>query len=87
MTGWTLPTGHPEAKVKTDKSFEVVESPKPSRPLSSDEIDQAAAAAAALELKGEALDQALENAQLSQSGTANEKRARLAEHLGSAGRS
>lgn len=35
----------------------------------------------ALELKGEALDEALEEAGLSKSGTADEKRARLAEHM------
>ena len=33
------------------------------------------------ELRGEALDQALTDAGLSKSGTADEKRARLAEHI------
>lgn len=39
---------------------------------------------AALELKGAALDEALEEAGLSKSGTADEKRQRLAEHRGGA---
>jgi hypothetical protein len=39
---------------------------------------------AATELKGAALDDALEAAGLSKSGTADEKRARLAEHRGEA---
>lgn len=83
MAGWTRPTGHPAGQVAADE--EILESPPPSRPLSSDEIDQTAAAAAdaeaAWDLKGEELDKALEDADLPRTGSADEKRERLAKHL------
>jgi hypothetical protein len=44
-------------------------------------LTDAAAADVAEELKGKALDQALEEAGLPKSGSADEKRARLAEHI------
>lgn len=45
------------------------------------ELAAAAAELETQELKGAALDEALEEAGLSKSGTADEKRARLADHL------
>lgn len=77
--------GIDEAAPKSEPAPEPVDHPRESRvgtPLAdaSTQPDEAPDADPA-ELKGAALDEALEAAGLPKSGTADEKRARLAEHL------
>lgn len=78
---WTMPLGASDVG-RDGEQLELVEAPAAGAPATSEDIELAAQKLEASQLKGEELEKALEDADLPKTGTADEKRARLAEHLG-----